>query len=523
MKKLLSIVLVMAMLLSLAIAIPVSADTTTETVSKWDGTIPTLATDATLATLFEGEGTEASPYLLKTAEDVAELAAYVNSRTSSSTETTSNKYFRLDCDIDIADQQWPGIGAMTNTTLASNGGATNVDTSPSFQGKFDGNGHVVYNLNFKSSSLLTGFFNCVTTDKAIISNFGIVSGNITLTPTSSIYAGALVGYLGNKAQIKNCFNMADIDVAVKATSIVGGLVGWIDGGAIGNAVYANIIDGCWNSGDINIINSHVHAKVGGIVGQKASSSGLWINNTTNIGNITNDKNATQYSGFGGVIGEMGTGLLKCSFVNIGGNISVGLSTNYDWNTVAEPVGVAFGYAGNITPTIESCNYNTTVTLDEVKQNSPLIYGYDYNSNATTNFTKVESITISDTTMLSNNFAQNGIDENAGNIRFVSELGFSAGAFSETGYVVEFATKSAELGGKVVYTSLKAADAEAEGGYKTLTPTGKYYIAYGISDIPTTVSGTVTVTPYVVLLDGTTTVYGASAEYTITAGVLQQNS
>ena len=126
-------------------------------------------------------------------------------------------------------------------------------------------------------------------------------------------------------------------------------------------------------------------------------------------------------------------------------------------------------------------------------------------------------------MITNSFAQNGIGEYAGAVRFVSELGFSAEAFSETGYIVKFGEKTSEIGGNVVYTSLKVANSQAEGGYDTITPTGKYYIAYGISNIPTTVSGTISVTPYVVLIDGTTTVYGTTAEYTLASGVLQQNS
>ena len=77
-------------------------------------------------------------------------------------------------------------------------------------------------------------------------------------------------------------------------------------------------------------------------------------------------------------------------------------------------------------------------------------------------------------------------------------------------------RSAEIGGKVVFTSLLV-----EGSDTPLTPTnGKYFIAYGISNVAASVTGTITVTPYATLLDGTT-IYGASANYSISAGTLQK--
>lgn len=525
MKKLLSIVLVMAMLLSLAIAIPVSADTTTETVSKWDGTIPTLATDVTYANLFEGEGTEASPYLIQSATDLAELAAFVNQGLTTGTKTTWGKYFELKCDIDIDDKEWPGIGVMTNTYRSAGTDSTawaNISNVSSFQGNFNGDGHVVYNLNLASNPMFAGFFNCITTATAYIHDFGIASGNISVEGVA--YLGALVGYMSNNAKIENCFNAANIiSTATVRISRIGGLVGFADRGRINGATSSstdtNRLDNCWNSGNITITENSSFAMIrcGGIMGEK-DYGGVVLKGCTNVGNIICNKSISNASsGLASLVGQTVSGSFVYSNVYAGGSISAVYNDG-----ISEYIGSAVGY-NLLVMVVESIYYDVNVIINGARQDSVAMCGFDNQSNATTNFTKVESITISDTTMLSNNFAQNGIDENAGNIRFVSELGFSAGAFSETGYVVEFATKSAEIGGKVVYTSLKAADAEAEGGYKTLTPTGKYYIAYGISDIPTDVSGTVTVTPYVVLLDGTTTVYGASAEYTITAGVLQQNS
>ena len=92
MKKLLSIVLVMAMLLSMSLAIPVSADTTTETVSKWDGTLPETASAFKVADSNATGGTETNPYLIESAADLANLAVYVN---SGSGDDTKGQYFKL--------------------------------------------------------------------------------------------------------------------------------------------------------------------------------------------------------------------------------------------------------------------------------------------------------------------------------------------------------------------------------------------------------------------------------------------
>ena len=37
-----------------------------------------------------------------------------------------------------------------------------TDTTKSFQGIFDGDGHVIYNLNLKMNTLFVGLFACVT-------------------------------------------------------------------------------------------------------------------------------------------------------------------------------------------------------------------------------------------------------------------------------------------------------------------------------------------------------------------------
>ena len=112
MKKLLSIVLVMAMLLSLAIAIPVSADTTTETVSKWDGTLP--ETHQAFNT-WGGDGTVGNPYIIESAASLANLAKAIQNGSA-----TWGMYFSLTCDIDMNGHKWVGIGDATEPVFIKN-------------------------------------------------------------------------------------------------------------------------------------------------------------------------------------------------------------------------------------------------------------------------------------------------------------------------------------------------------------------------------------------------------------------
>lgn len=485
MKKLLSIVLVMAMLLSMSLAIPVSADTTPETVSKWDGTLP--ETHQAFNT-WGGDGTVGNPYIIESAASLANLAKAIQNGSA-----TWGMYFSLTCDIDMNGHKWVGIGDATGAAHR-------------FEGIFLGNNHVIYNLKLESNEN-SGFFNL--THCASIYDLGIASGNIEVTySTSAFNVGGLIGRAMGLTTISNCFSNADITVSNDGSTYVakvGLLIGNINTSTSHSGKDFNITN-CWVNGNINVNCTNKLVNVGGLIGAKGTNP-LFVENCTVMCNIYHSAGVSgdKFAAF------VSDNLANCTFTN--SKASIYIETGVSPTQIPGAVGAV--WSGTIAANDSSRNITLNVSGTKTVNPEPTVAD---NCTATT-----DEIKLTTTTMLSNNFAQNGIDENAGNIRFVSELGFSAGAFSETGYVVEFATKSAEIGGKVVYTSLKAADAEAEGGYKTLTPTGKYYIAYGISGIPEDVSGTVTVTPYVVLLDGTTTVYGASAEYTITDGVLQQNS
>ena len=89
MKKIITIALIAAMMLSM-IVVGTSA-------AAWDGT--------SVSASLKGEGTEASPYLVESAADLAFLAKSVNDGTS-----YEGKYFTQTADIDLGGKEWTPIG-----------------------------------------------------------------------------------------------------------------------------------------------------------------------------------------------------------------------------------------------------------------------------------------------------------------------------------------------------------------------------------------------------------------------------
>ncbi len=481
MKKLLSICLLIAMLFSLSLAVPVSAETVPETVSKWDGKLPdTVSPFKTLDGTSTNKGTETNPYIIESASDLANLAKALQSGAA-----TWGKYFSLTCDIDMNGYKWVGLGDK-------------IGTATRFEGIFLGNNHVIYNLQLESGENC-GFFNL--THCASVYDLGIASGNIDVTYSENAFnVGALIGRAMGGTTISNCFSCADITVSNAGSSYVaktGLLIGLINTTTSHASKDFKITD-CWATGNINVECSNKFVNVAGLIGTKTTNP-LFVNDSTVVCNIYR-KNGHADDKFGAYVSDNAS---HCTFTNSSAVINI--ETNVSPSVIPGAVGKV---------------WSGTVTSSDCLRNITLDVNGEKNVNTTPSFADgctatADSINIT-SSIITNNSAQNGVGENSGKIRFVSELMFSAGAFSRAGYIVEFGGKTASIGGSVVYISLRV-----EGMDEPVTPEkGKYFIAHGISDIPDTVSGVIKVTPFVVLLDGSTFVYGNSASYTLSAGALQ---
>ncbi len=189
----------------------------------WDGT--STATGFTY-----GNGTSASPYLIKSCAELAFLRNSVNSGT-----TYSGKYFQLVRNLDMNGNYWIPIGTTTYH----------------FQGTFDGAGYVIKNAKIAIAALTTsidsyGFFGSVGggTTKAEIRNvmFDSISIEInvngttaTTTAQKGYHVGIVAGTLYKNSNIynnsitnsaivcKNTLTLADNTFRL----VVGGIAGFV--------------------------------------------------------------------------------------------------------------------------------------------------------------------------------------------------------------------------------------------------------------------------------------------------------
>ena len=229
-------------------------------VSVWDGTYSPWT---------NGTGTEADPFLIENAQQLAYLAYRVNNGLDAAGGHVSNHdlYYKLMTDVDLngrEDFQWTPIGYwISNTNYYS------------FGGHFDGNNHTISGLYINSSANRVGFFGY--TDGATILNLSVSGDTVA---TTGQYAGGIVGY-SSSLTITNCNNVGNISSALSC----GGIVGYNYYGAL-------TITNCYNVGNISSSTS----SCGGIVGYNYYGA-LTITNCNNVGNIS-----SAASSCGGIVG-----------------------------------------------------------------------------------------------------------------------------------------------------------------------------------------------------------------------------
>ena len=265
-----------------------------------------------------------------TPSDLAGLAAMLNGDMALPAGVPadfSGYTVELNADFDMGSQNnFPMIGSSSR-----NGSNLNTTNYKPFRGTFDGQGHIIKNLNVtytgNEGSDCVGFIPNldgegklmnVTFDNVNINGgqaeqagiVGVVSNGATVsgvhltsgTVTSAESAGGIVGRVLKSGTISSCSNGASVSSSK-----------WNVGGIVGAAYYTvdenttMTIEGCTNTGEIS-----GQYGVGGVVGLSAAS----VTNCTNEGTITATKNSV-----GGVIGEQRCTGTVSGCVNTG-NITV---------------------------------------------------------------------------------------------------------------------------------------------------------------------------------------------------------
>ena len=249
-----------------------------------------------------GEGTETSPYLIESAENLAFLSFMVNKGID-----TKGLYFALTTDIDLngsEDQPWLPIG-MGNRWFSDDGCDRIIDPTyknNNFSGHFDGGGHSIYNLYVDSLDYagLFGRISCWYNEGATIENINIESGYI-----HGKYCGSIAGECDGVVDIANCLNNAEIEGAKAAGGVVGrggrtirncSNTGRITSTNVAGGIagaQAKEITECFNTGDITV-NGFA---AGGILGKKDGGQFVIVN-CYNRGDIS----GTATIGIGGIAG-----------------------------------------------------------------------------------------------------------------------------------------------------------------------------------------------------------------------------
>ena len=287
-KKILSLLLALCLVMALVPMTAFAAGTT----DSWDGTADTSWYD-------ENE----TEFHLQTAEQLAGMAKLINGDMAN----FKDKTIYLENDLDLGGHEWISIGDGANTDVGS------------FQGVFDGQSHVVYNL---------------------YSHEGLKSEN--KDNNNNLYRNGLFGSIYN-ATVKNLgIENADIVIPMKDGSTYGKgiLVDWMTHSTINN---------CYTTGSITR-GSYIEKYIGGIAGFLNGNNSIsqCYSTAAITGNYDGEYYAEQEGGLepmdcwdslGGIVGASYRGQVTISDCWFGGEIVV--------NSIQAPVGGIIGYGKGV--------------------------------------------------------------------------------------------------------------------------------------------------------------------------------
>ncbi len=252
-----------------------------------------------------GAGTEASPYLIRTARQMNDIGA---------SPSDWNKHFRLAADLDMSDY----VEAAYNIIGTS--------TTQPFSGIFDGTGHEIFNFSVTSAQqFYTGLFGCVSGE---VKNLGLVKP-VVLAQGSRV--GALVGQIEH-GQVTSCYARGG---RVSGDDDVGGLIGrnagrifksYSSGAVLGDTFIGGLV-GLLTDGTVTTSYSKAEVtgtrNVGGLVG-KTGDEFAAVTHSYATGSVTGD------SYVGGLVGQVERGAAHRSYStgSVSGNQNVGGLTGF---------------------------------------------------------------------------------------------------------------------------------------------------------------------------------------------------
>lgn len=244
-------------------------------VSVWNGTNATAPG--------AGSGTEADPYLITSA---AELAYYrikvnqVDSTTHAHLNQLYKSHYKLTTNIDLAGLEWTQIG---NSKFAT------------FQGVFDGNGYSILNMKLTGRVCYGGLFGYIA--DAEIKNLSVTG---TLTAGSGSFMDGMIAGVMHKSTIQNCQTFGTVvGTANSCAGIVGKVNKVIADTVVETRTESKILN-CTNYANVSVAapTAYPNGSVAGIVGETADTEKITIDNCINYGTVSGGTTC------GGIIGKI---------------------------------------------------------------------------------------------------------------------------------------------------------------------------------------------------------------------------
>ncbi len=292
-----------------------------------------------------GKGTEAEPYEISDAADLAYLAQKVNTQTGA----PEYEYYVLTDNINLGYNEWVPVGLYDSNAQY-------------FYGSFDGRGYTVSDLYITDENEgYAGLFGYVKDSE--IKNLTVTGAIENVTGSTGINIGAVTAY-GENTVIKECrsmyFGISGISAATDGYSNIGAVAGCISGGEINSCIveesHINIRSGAFcigmvagkstglisdcrveatESGLISTVSNAGNLKIGGIAGSAENdikncivkapylAAPMKTSGSAYLGGIAGYSNSEVRASaavfFKGQINELGSGSYTSSMYLSGGN------------------------------------------------------------------------------------------------------------------------------------------------------------------------------------------------------------
>lgn len=280
---------------------------------------------------WDGSGTESDPWLITSKLEMVYLHSYMVNK-----QPTAGKYWRLENDIDAAKITTLVPGNLVTLSDLSDGG-------DSFDGTFDGNGHIITNLRISSDENYASLFGRIGAS-GVVKNLN-VSGNVS----GARYVGGIAGECFGT--ILNCTfrgsvvsNWEPTDYHDQKTCV---------GGIVGKDEASSLISGCIKYGSVSgfrhvggIVGlgrgQHVNCTFSGIASSIDYFCGGIVGEASSTASITNccvdQGNISGYRFVGGISGTWPGLITQCSFSGkVSGVLAIGAITgggSTNWQVIS---------------------------------------------------------------------------------------------------------------------------------------------------------------------------------------------